>query len=140
MVACIVTSTVTLSSPECEELILDNKFAIGQTFRPVSDFVLKKVEVEEVEDDEEELRRTYTLTSPGIECEILEVFPSRDMFKMDGEEWLKKQLPIRRWTPESDTKYVVNVGIEQVVHHSVLLSFRVRVMIKLCGERAPVSA
>ncbi|KAJ3727616.1 hypothetical protein C8R42DRAFT_342639 [Lentinula raphanica] len=86
MVACIVTSTMTLTSPECEELILDNKFAIRQTFRPVSDFVLKKVEVEEFENDEEELRRTYTLTSLGIEGEILKVSPSRDMFKMDGEE------------------------------------------------------
>ncbi|KAJ3746970.1 hypothetical protein EV360DRAFT_76369 [Lentinula raphanica] len=60
MVACIVTSTMTLTSLECGELILDNKFAIGQTFRPVPDFVLKKVEVEEVEDDKEELR-TYTM-------------------------------------------------------------------------------
>ncbi|KAJ3746969.1 hypothetical protein EV360DRAFT_89920 [Lentinula raphanica] len=106
VVVCTATSTVTLTSPECEALILDDKFAIGQTFRQmkqVPDFMLKKVEVEEVEDGEEELRRTYTLTSPGIECEILEVFPSRDMFNIEGEEWLKKRLRVRRWSPESDT-------------------------------------
>ncbi|KAJ3789049.1 hypothetical protein GGU10DRAFT_392934 [Lentinula aff. detonsa] len=104
-IVCTATSTVTLTSPECERLILDAKFAIGQTFRQmkqVPEFTLKNVEVEESAEGEEELRRTYTLMSPGIECEILEVFPSREMF-VDGEEWLKKQARLRHWSPESDT-------------------------------------
>ncbi|KAJ3865051.1 hypothetical protein EV359DRAFT_72652 [Lentinula novae-zelandiae] len=99
VVVCTATSTVTLTSPECERLILDEKFAIGQTFRQMKQvpaFLLKDIELNETPAGEEELRRTYTLTSPGIECEILEVFPSRDMF-VYGEEWLTKQ-HMRIWT------------------------------------------
>ncbi|KAJ3887486.1 hypothetical protein GG344DRAFT_90454 [Lentinula edodes] len=105
VVVCTATSTVTLTSPECERLILDEKFAIGQTFRQmkqVPTFALKNVDVEQIPEGDEELRRTYTLTSKGIQCEILEVFPSRDMF-VDGEEWLKDQGRTRQWKPESDT-------------------------------------
>ncbi|GAW00063.1 hypothetical protein F5879DRAFT_936302 [Lentinula edodes] len=106
VVVCTATSTVTLTSPECERLILDEKFAIGQTFRQMKQvpaFLLKDIELNETPAGEEELRRTYTLTSPGIECEILEVFPSRDMF-VYGEEWLAKQRLITsmRWSPETD--------------------------------------
>ncbi|KAJ4480974.1 hypothetical protein J3R30DRAFT_2384486 [Lentinula aciculospora] len=110
VVVCTATSTVTLTSPECERLILDEGFAIGQTFRQmgkVPEFELGNVEIGKVAgsmEGEEELRRTYTLMSPGIECEILEVFSSRDMF-VDGEESLKKKQDrvIRHWSPESDT-------------------------------------
>ncbi|KAE9394930.1 hypothetical protein BT96DRAFT_942770 [Gymnopus androsaceus JB14] len=92
VVVCTATSTVTLTSPECERLILDDKFAIGQTFRQMKQvpaFALKDVEVVGFP-SREELRRTYTLTSPGIECEILEVFPSRRMF-VNGDKWLAQR-------------------------------------------------
>lgn len=57
--------------------------------KQVPAFSLKDVEVVEFP-SREELRRTYTLTSPGIECEILEVFPSRRMF-VNGDKWLATQ-------------------------------------------------
>ena len=40
-------------------------------------------------DGKRELRRTYTLSTEGFFCEILEVFPDRDMF-IQGETWLKE--------------------------------------------------
>ncbi|KAF5389184.1 hypothetical protein D9757_003486 [Collybiopsis confluens] len=89
VVVCTATSTVTFTSPECERLMLDEKFAIGQTFRYMKEipaFRLKSVLIAGTPSGEEELSRTYTLACPGIHCEILEVFPSRSMFT-DGEEW-----------------------------------------------------
>jgi len=41
----------------------------------------------QVVDGKRELRRTYTLETEGFLCEILEVFPDRDMFSR-GEAWL----------------------------------------------------
>ena len=39
-----------------------------------------------------QLWRKYTLTIPHFECEILEVFPDRQMF-LDGERWLSGITP-----------------------------------------------
>jgi hypothetical protein len=41
----------------------------------------------QVVEGKRELRRTYTLSTEGFLCEILEVFPDRDMFTR-GEAWL----------------------------------------------------
>ncbi|KIK69606.1 hypothetical protein GYMLUDRAFT_33982 [Collybiopsis luxurians FD-317 M1] len=105
VVVCTATSTVTFTSPECERLMLDDKFAIGQTFRQmkeVPDFCLKSVLIAETASGEEELSRIYTLTCPGIHCEILEVFPSRKMFA-SGEKWLEQQRNgFSRWRHEPD--------------------------------------
>jgi hypothetical protein len=39
----------------------------------------------------QQLWRRYTLAIPGFECDILEVFPSRDMF-VYGANWLDNEL------------------------------------------------
>ncbi|OJA19958.1 hypothetical protein AZE42_03723 [Rhizopogon vesiculosus] len=86
---CIATSTVTITSPDCERLFLDEKFPIGQTFRQLRrhpKFSLLNVETRAT-DGKRELRRTYKLETEGFVAEILEVFPDRDMF-VRGEAWL----------------------------------------------------
>ncbi|KAI0670665.1 hypothetical protein C8Q78DRAFT_1070206 [Trametes maxima] len=88
-VLCIATSSVTVTSAECERLLLDEKFALGQIFRHLRcypDFSLISVGAQVVE-GKRELRRRYQLKTEGILCEILEVFPDRDMF-LKGTEWL----------------------------------------------------
>lgn len=89
---CIATSTVTITSPQCERLFLDEKFPIGQTFRRLNrtpKFSLLNVETQAI-DGKRELRRTYKLETEGFVAEILEVFPDRDMF-VRGEAWLMEQ-------------------------------------------------
>ncbi|KAF8884616.1 acetyl-CoA synthetase-like protein [Infundibulicybe gibba] len=76
---CIATSVVTITSVECEQLFLEEKVAIGQLFRRLGTppkFSLLSART----------RRTYTLEADGVLCEILEVFPDRDMFVL-GEAW-----------------------------------------------------
>lgn len=89
---CIATSTVTITSPDCERLFLDEKFPIGQTFRQLRrhpKFSLLNVETGAT-NGKRELRRTYKLETEGFVAEILEVFPDRDMF-VRGEAWLTEQ-------------------------------------------------
>ncbi|EIW60659.1 uncharacterized protein TRAVEDRAFT_165630 [Trametes versicolor FP-101664 SS1] len=91
-ILCIATSSVTVTSPECERLLLDERFALGQIFRHLRrypDFALLNVVAETV-NGKRELRRTYRLETLGIMCEILEVFPDRDMFSR-GEAWLNQE-------------------------------------------------
>ncbi|TFK80164.1 hypothetical protein K466DRAFT_667806 [Polyporus arcularius HHB13444] len=88
-VVCVATSSVTVTSPETERLLLDEKFALGQIFRHLRadpEFLLLNVDSQIVA-GKRELRRTYLLETEGIRCEILEVFPDRDMFVL-GEAWL----------------------------------------------------
>lgn len=88
-ILCVATSSVTVTSPECERLLLDEKFALGQIFRHLRvypEFSLLDVGAQVV-NGKRELRRTYRLETEGITCEILEVFPDRDMFDK-GEAWL----------------------------------------------------
>ncbi|KAG1752699.1 uncharacterized protein EDB91DRAFT_1044297, partial [Suillus paluster] len=88
-VVCTATSTVTITNPDFERLFLDDKFPIGQTFRKMQrnpQFTLLDVQTQVV-CGKRELRRTYTLETEGFLCEILEVFPDRDMF-VRGEVWL----------------------------------------------------
>lgn len=115
---------MTLTSPECERIILDEGYAIGQAFRSmgrVPEFRLVKVmsgpEDEEGEgeqgegrqgerekrDGEQMLKRVYTLGSPGIDCLILEEFPSRDMF-VDGDKWISREIARCARNAASDTE------------------------------------
>lgn len=110
-IACTATSIVRITSPEIAHLFLEEKYAIGQMFRrleKVPAFELLSVGIGPVERNEKDqgslssssektswsglesknqLWRKYKLVIPDFECEILEVFPSREMF-MDGEGWL----------------------------------------------------
>jgi len=103
-IVCTATSTVRITSPECAHLFLQEKYAIGQMFRrleKVPAFELLSVGLGAVKDNEKrtsfsasaagatasQLWRKYTLVIPHFECEILEVFPSREMF-LGGEKWL----------------------------------------------------
>ncbi|KAG2347491.1 hypothetical protein BDR05DRAFT_958203 [Suillus weaverae] len=87
-IVCTATSNVTITNPEFERLFLDDKYPIGQTFRKMlrhPQFTLLDVQAQVV-CGKRELRRTYTLETDGFLCEILEVFPDRDMF-IRGEAW-----------------------------------------------------
>lgn len=102
-IVCTATSTVRITSPECADLFLREKYAIGQMFRRLQQipaFDLLAVGLGPVDDngktpgpfstkdkESNQLWRKYTLTIPNFECEILEVFPSRDMFRQ-GNSWL----------------------------------------------------
>ncbi|PBK99067.1 hypothetical protein ARMGADRAFT_1007689 [Armillaria gallica] len=97
---CTATSTIRMTSPRAAHLVLVDKFPIGQTFRMLGQqpaFELLSVEFgraptsmdkEESDDAEgEQLWRKYRLSVEGFEAEILEVFPSRNMFSR-GTDWL----------------------------------------------------
>ncbi|KAG2153297.1 hypothetical protein DEU56DRAFT_477866 [Suillus clintonianus] len=88
-IVCTATSNVTITHPDFERLFLDEKYPIGQTFRKKlrnPQFTLLDVQTSVI-GGKRELRRTYTLETEGFLCEILEVFPDRDMFAR-GEAWL----------------------------------------------------
>ncbi|KAK0205569.1 acetyl-CoA synthetase-like protein [Desarmillaria ectypa] len=91
---CVATSSVTITSPECEGLFLDQKFAIGQLFRHLRcppKFTLIDAETNVI-GARRELRRNYRLEIEGIVCDILEEFPDRDMF-VRGQGWLDEPIP-----------------------------------------------
>jgi hypothetical protein len=101
--ACIATSTVTITTPEVERLFLDGeKFAIGQMFRKMRSppqFALLECG-SKFEAGKRVLWRRYTLSTEGFLCDIVEVFPDRDMF-VQGEQWLSEsQAPVS--SQESD--------------------------------------
>jgi chorismate-pyruvate lyase len=90
--ACIATSTVTITTPHVERLFLDEKFAIGQMFRKMQappQFALLECG-SKVEAGKRVLWRRYTLSTEGFLCDIVEVFPDRDMF-VQGEKWLNDE-------------------------------------------------
>ncbi|KAH7883198.1 hypothetical protein F5I97DRAFT_193166 [Phlebopus sp. FC_14] len=117
-VVCIATSTVTITSAECERLVLDEKFPIGQTFRQLRRnprFSLLNVETTNV-GGKRELRRTYKLETEGFVAEILEVFPDRDMFTR-GEAWLEDSQTEGSFFGAAENKSEwLAVGKESVVH------------------------
>jgi hypothetical protein len=111
-VVCIATSTVRMTSSHTAQLFLVDKYAIGQTFRrmeklPAFDLVSVGLApygqddcgvspsalapVWQKSDESRELWRRYKLTTPGFDCDIVEVFPDRDMF-LHGEAWLDDHL------------------------------------------------
>ncbi|KIL65498.1 hypothetical protein M378DRAFT_162118 [Amanita muscaria Koide BX008] len=103
-VVCTATSTVRIASPECATLVLEEKYAIGQVFlrlakSPAFELVTvgmgpsrevgldAKMSADHGHHEGKQLWRKYRLTIPEFECDILEVFPSREMFTR-CEEWL----------------------------------------------------
>jgi hypothetical protein len=97
--ACIATSTVSITAAEPERLFLEEHYAIGQCFRALKRtpvFTLHTVDSSVAANGRRELRRTYTLETDGLRCDIEEIFPDRDMFDL-GEHWLKpvSQRPAR---------------------------------------------
>ncbi len=90
--ACIATSTVTITAPSVERLFLDEKFAIGQMFRKMQtppQFALLECG-SKFEAGKRVLWRRYTLSTEGFLCDIVEVFPDRDMF-VQGEKWINEE-------------------------------------------------
>ena len=126
-VVCIATSTVRITSPECANLFLQEKYAIGQMFRrleKIPAFELLAVGLGPVDDNDKapgtlssrrdkksnQLWRKYTLTIPNFECEILEVFPSREMF-LKGDSWLTGEYAKAETSSEAvDTLKSVDAG------------------------------
>ncbi|KAI0267529.1 hypothetical protein BGY98DRAFT_1069187 [Russula aff. rugulosa BPL654] len=105
--ACIATSTVTITTPEVERLFLDEKFAIGQMFRKMQTppkFALLECG-SKFEAGKRVLWRRYTLSTDGFLCDIVEVFPDRDMF-VQGEQWLSE-------SPETVSSQESNHGAEE---------------------------
>jgi hypothetical protein len=103
---CVATSHVRITSARAAELFLVEKFAIGQMFKklqlqpmfellevgfgvpPASDGKTEKDSGRLGEDGDRRLWRKYKLAVPEFDCEILEEFPSRDMF-IFGDSWLR---------------------------------------------------
>jgi hypothetical protein len=106
--ACIATSAVTITTPEVERLFLDEKFAIGQMFRKMQtppEFALLDCGSKfEKEARKRVLWRRYTLSTDGFLCDIVEVFPDRDMF-VQGEQWLgESQGPVNSQESNHDAE------------------------------------
>lgn len=87
------------------------------------------------EDRSNQLWRRYKLVVPGFECEILEVFGSRDMFTQ-GEDWLidggkekksDRQVDpiVRAHTSEAPSRLVLllTLGFLLMVAYELLLAF-----------------
>jgi hypothetical protein len=116
-IVCTATSTVRITSPECANLFLQEKYAIGQMFRrleKIPAFEILAVGLGPVDNNDKapgafstgkdkksnQLWRKYTLTIPSFECEILEVFPSREMF-LQGDSWLTGEYAKAETSPEA---------------------------------------
>ena len=127
-IVCTATSTVRITSPECANLFLQEKYAIGQMFRrleKIPAFELLAVGLGPVDDNDKDkapgafstrkgmksnqLWRKYTLTIPNFECEILEVFPSREMF-LQGDSWLTGEYAKAETSSEALTLKSVDAG------------------------------
>ncbi|KAJ7182590.1 hypothetical protein C8R43DRAFT_7703 [Mycena crocata] len=103
---CTATSTVHLHSQRSAHLFLEEKYGIGQLFSKLEatpSFELLAVGTGDHDDVSAEkglggggggsqLWRKYKLSAPEVECEILEVFASREMF-VRGQSWLESQQP-----------------------------------------------
>ncbi|KAI0290423.1 hypothetical protein B0F90DRAFT_1825103 [Multifurca ochricompacta] len=103
---CVATSFVTITSPLCERLFLDEKFAVGQTFRKMQtppQFALLDCGIKMGENEKRTLWRRYTLSTEGFECDITEVFPDRDMFVL-GDQWLVQELDSAQETDAGESK------------------------------------
>ncbi|KAJ7252788.1 hypothetical protein B0H12DRAFT_1017888 [Mycena haematopus] len=100
-IVCTATSAVKISSSRCAQLFLVEKYAIGQMFSKLGAtpvFELLDVGIGGQADDMvtvekgfgagPQLWRKYRLSVPEVECEIVEVFASREMFTF-GESWLE---------------------------------------------------
>ncbi|CAE6485207.1 hypothetical protein AG1IA_01836 [Rhizoctonia solani AG-1 IA] len=85
-IVCMCTSTVTMTSPAAAQLVLVDKYPIGQVFRALGTgpaFQLLDVGLTE---GGKGLWRVYTLKTDEFQCRIREEFPDRAMFHCDN--WL----------------------------------------------------
>jgi hypothetical protein len=97
-----IESTVRITCPKSAGLFIGEKYAIGQVFRELGKiprFELIAVGIGGNIAGEEsklsmfadlkkhELWRKYKIDCEGFECDILEVFPTREMFRR-GDAWL----------------------------------------------------
>ncbi|GBE84581.1 hypothetical protein SCP_0605600 [Sparassis crispa] len=92
-VVCVATSTVRVTAAAPAQLFFGQKYAIGQVFRKmgcIPEFELVEAGVDGL-GGPGSLWRKYKLYTEGFACEILEVFPNRDMF-VRGEAWLNDKL------------------------------------------------
>ncbi|KAJ7107068.1 hypothetical protein C8R44DRAFT_805200 [Mycena epipterygia] len=103
---CTATSTVKISSARCAHLFLEEKYGIGQLFSkigatPMFELLAVGTGGQDISSETfsaekgfsvggPQLWRKYRLSVPEIECEILEVFASREMF-VRGTAWLDGQ-------------------------------------------------
>ncbi|KAG6896665.1 hypothetical protein C0992_006799 [Termitomyces sp. T32_za158] len=104
-IVCTATSSVRITSPTVANLFLVEKYAIGQMFSrmgkvpefelvsvglgPITDAVPTSSHSEKPHTTDEQLWRKYRLSMEDFECEILEVFPTREMF-VGGQYWLEE--------------------------------------------------
>ncbi|KAF9447504.1 hypothetical protein P691DRAFT_731330 [Macrolepiota fuliginosa MF-IS2] len=105
-IVCTATSTVRITDPTVAHFFLVENYAIGQMFRRIEKlpgFELVSVGIgpypcedpdvaswspaSNPDSETEELWRKYKLMAPDFGCEIVEVFPDRDMF-ISGAAWL----------------------------------------------------
>ncbi|KAF9443842.1 hypothetical protein P691DRAFT_737311 [Macrolepiota fuliginosa MF-IS2] len=105
-IVCTATATVRITDPSVAHFFLVENFAIGQMFRRIEKmpkFELQNVGVgaypcedpdvpswcpaSKPETGSQELWRKYKLIAPDFECDIVEVFPDREMF-VGGGNWL----------------------------------------------------
>ncbi|QRV80172.1 hypothetical protein RhiJN_08187 [Ceratobasidium sp. AG-Ba] len=96
-VVCMCTSTVRMTSPAAAELVLIDKYPIGQVFRSLGRapaFQLLDVGINE---DGKGLWRIYTLETDEFQCRIREEFPDRAMFHCDN--WLDSTANTTQCTP-----------------------------------------
>lgn len=139
-IVCTATSTVRITSPETAHLFLQEKYAIGQMFRrleKVPAFELLCVGLGAVREGEKrgsfriaeadrgssQLWRKYTLIVPHFECEILEVFPAREMF-LGAERWLTgdaASVPELAVATGTRPGAALNQGLKIVIAAGVLL-------------------
>jgi hypothetical protein len=104
-IVCTATSTVRITCPTSARLFIGEKYAIGQVFRelgkvPRFDLIAVGIGGSIVGEEDKlavfadmkrhELWRKYKVDCEGFECEILEVFPTREMFTR-GNTWLDEQ-------------------------------------------------
>ncbi|KAI5124268.1 hypothetical protein M0805_005117 [Coniferiporia weirii] len=142
---CVATSSVTITSPRCAQLFLQEGYAIGQIFRKmgvVPTFELLEAGLVDDLDDadnadtfeklgngsrrEKKIWRRYTLKTEGFFADIVEVFPDRGMFTR-GEEWLTE--PPMLSIPVDDTDASSTPGLsptDTLVHHDDVFESRVR--------------
>ncbi|KAF9452442.1 hypothetical protein P691DRAFT_756369 [Macrolepiota fuliginosa MF-IS2] len=105
-IVCTATATVRITDPSVAHFFLVENFAIGQMFRRIEK--LPKFELQNVgvgsypcddpdvpswcpasdpDSESQELWRKYRLVAPDFQCDIVEVFPDRDMF-IGGVHWI----------------------------------------------------
>ncbi|KAJ3290151.1 hypothetical protein HDU76_007435 [Blyttiomyces sp. JEL0837] len=72
-VCCTATSTVVLTDERYLKLVAEQNVGIGQLFRYLN--ILPEFDLRNVGRDSTKFWRRYTLSSPGVICDIEEVFP-----------------------------------------------------------------